>query len=1328
MATNKNTPESIETPNTAKDTTAASSESNVPALPQVNADTFAPAIQNALPKDAFALKKIQQQILQRQQKGLPFDRKFNEFFKLAQSSQERLELRRSQVPAITIPQELPISEKQEEICRALENNQVLILAGETGSGKTTQIPKMCLQMGRGINGLIGHTQPRRIAASTVASRIADELQCELGTHVGYQVRFTDHTAEQTYIKLMTDGILLAEIQHDPLLLKYDTLIIDEAHERTLNIDFLLGYIKQLLEKRPDLKLIVTSATIDVERFSRHFNRAPIIEVSGRTYPVEVRYRPWIDAHEDVNEAIVDCIAEILESSKGAGGDILIFLSGERDIREASHAIKKAGFSHLEILPLYARLSLAEQSRVFHGHKGRRVVLATNVAETSLTVPGIKYVIDTGVARISRYSLRHKVQRLPIEAISRASADQRKGRCGRVSEGICYRLYEEEDFLARPEFTDAEILRTNLAAVVLQMLQMNIGDIREFPFVDAPDNRLINDGFKLLEEVKAVSKKGRVTQIGNLIHQLPLDPRLARAVVEANKLACLHEVLIIAAALSIQDPRERPVEKQQAADMLHRRFWDESSDFSAYLNLWRYLEEKRQELSQSQFRKLCKNECINYLRVREWRDLHHQLKLSIKNLKYKENVEPSNYEAIHQAILSGFLSNVGLKSIEQNTKEYDGTRNRKFLIFPGSSQHKKRPKWMVAAEFIETSQLFAHNIARIEPGWVLDQAEHLVKKHYFEPHYDLKTGQVKAFVRITLFGLTLVEKKRVQYNKIDEREANDVFIREALVEGKYRGEGKFYLHNQALIAEVEDLEAKTRRRDIMVDEQVIIDFYKSLIPQNISNLTGFEHWRKQFEATHPDGLKLSREQLMLHSASDASEAQFPNQLRLGDYIVPVSYGFEPGKENDGVSIHVPVEVLHHIPQNQLEWLVPGLLKEKCAALVKSLPKRIRKHFVPVPQTIDRIFPRLKYAKQTLTEALAEQLAILVNCEILPEDWEFDLVEKFYFMNIVVVDERGKVIDASRDLDKLKQTYRQKVQNTIAQVGNELEQSEIKRWDFGGLPKSVELDKAGIKIKAYPALIDSGQHVDLKILDSARDAKFENLKGITRLAVLECHTTCKYLAKNLFKGKDLGMAVVDMGKKDQIIDDVILAAVYEAMFAAHYDSGGEINSESEFETLVNAGKSDIVPIAERFERHLTEALSEVVQIRKSMKASKNALALAFAFSDIKTQLDNIYFPGCIFATPLSWVEQWPRYMKAIRVRMEKAPQNPKKDKLQLDELASLWQMHEERLAKEGEAAYRFNTEWVTYRWMLEEMRVSAFAQTLKTLMPVSEKRLKKIWQEL
>ena len=797
------------------------------------------------------------------------------------------------VPNIVYPENLPVSEKREEIAKLVRENQVVILAGETGSGKTTQLPKLCLELGRGVKGLIGHTQPRRIAARTVASRIAEELQVELGKTVGYQVRFKDHSDDSTRIKLMTDGILLAEIRHDPLLRKYDTIIIDEAHERSLNIDFLLGYLKNILPKRKDLKVIVTSATIDLNKFSEHFNHAPIMEVSGRTFPVETRYRPWQDEYEDVNEAIAATVSELLNSANKGPSDILVFLSGEREIREASHALKKADLQHVEILPLYARLSLAEQNRIFQNHKGRRIILATNVAETSITVPGIRYVIDPGTARIKRYSLRTKVQRLPIEAISQASANQRKGRCGRVSEGVCVRLYDESDFLSRPEFTEAEILRSNLAGVVLQMLHLNIGDVRDFPFVDIPDKKMISDGYRLLEELGAVDKRNKITHIGRKLCGFQLDPTLARILWAANEKACLREALIIVSGLSIQDVRERPAEKKQQSDEKHRRFWHEQSDFLSIVNVWDYLETQRQSMSQNQLRKLCGREYINYLRYREWRDLHHQLRIAVKGMSWRENKEPASYEFIHRALLAGLLSNVGQKSDEDNI--YQGTRNRVFRVFPGSSQSKKPPVWLMSAEIMETSQLFAHCVAKIDPAWAVDAGRQVTKTQYFEPHYSPRSGQVMAFAKISLYGLALVEKKRVSYGKIDSKLSREIFIRSALVENAYRGKGEFFGHNQKLIEDVLELEARSRKRDIMIDDEGLVEFYNALIPSHVVNLAGFEKWRKDAEKDNPKILYLSKDKLMLRGAQEVSEAQFPKSVQIDGITYNLGYHFEPGHQ-------------------------------------------------------------------------------------------------------------------------------------------------------------------------------------------------------------------------------------------------------------------------------------------------------------------------------------------------------------------------------------------------------------------------------------------------
>ncbi|WP_096087570.1 ATP-dependent RNA helicase HrpA [Agaribacterium haliotis] len=1272
------------------------------------------------------LRKLASFIGKRLKQALPADAKLAQLQREIDAAQQRLLKRMAAIPAlIEFPENLPVVARKDEIAEAIEKNQVVVVAGETGSGKTTQLPKVCLELGLASKGLIAHTQPRRIAARTVAARIAEELKSPLGSLVGYQVRFTDHSDEQTAIKLMTDGILLAEIQKDPLLQRYQVIIIDEAHERSLNIDFLLGYLKQLLPKRPDLKVIVTSATIDVERFSEHFNKAPVIEVSGRTYPVELRYSPWQEDAEELSQAVLACTEEILAESRGKGGDILVFLSGERDIREVSLALKKAQLPGLEVLPLYARLSLAEQNRVFQNHKGRRIVLATNVAETSLTVPGIRYVIDTGTARISRYSLRTKVQRLPIEAISQASANQRAGRCGRVSEGICYRLYSEEDFLSRPEFTDAEILRTNLAAVVLQMLHLRMGKVEDFPFVDKPDMRLIKDGYKLLEELKAVDKKGHMTQLGRQFNRLAVDPRFARMILAAAEQGCLNEVLIIVTALTIQDPRERPADKQQAADEKHRRFWHEGSDFLAFVNLWNYVEEQRQELSQNQLRKLCKKEFLNFLRLKEWRELHYQLKLQCKDLGFRINQEPARDDAVHHALLTGLLSNVGKRNLEESERDYLGSRSRKFHIFPGSSLRKKKLPWLMAADFIETTQLYAHCVAKIDPAWVIRSASHLLNRQYFEPHYDVKSGSVKAYMKVSLWGLVLAEKQRVDFSQIEPETCRQVFIRSALVEGRYRGKGEFFKANQALIDELSELEAKARRRDILVDDEQIYQFYEALIPERIVNLKGFEHWRREQEKTDKQRLFLKREQLMLHSADNLGEEQFPASLVNGDLRLAVRYEFEPTRANDGLNVFVPVDLLHQVDELQLEWLVPGMLRDKCIALVKSLPKALRKQLVPVPAFVDRALARMNSGPYALTQALADELRVIAAVDIDAQQWKLDELDDYYKANVVVVDDKDKIIDQSRDVQQLRKQYKATVEHSLRDIGSSIERKDLRNWDFDKLDSSMEIERGRVKVKTYPALLcDSGaRSVEIKLFDNPLDANWAHQRGLCQLALNELGETAKYARKNLLKGKDLGLSLVDIGSREQVADDILQAAIKRACFA----ESASVREKPQFEAALAQGRSELVEIAEQYEKLLLASLAQVLEIRKQLKASKNALALALAFGDIQHQLGEIFYRGFLFDTPWHWLQQLPRYLKAINLRLEKAAQKNQADRAAMYQLQPLWQQHEDRLQREGLAAYSANAAWQDYRWMLEELRVSLFAQSLKTLLPVSEKRLKKQWQE-
>ncbi|MFL0797237.1 MAG: ATP-dependent RNA helicase HrpA [Cellvibrionaceae bacterium] len=1305
-------------------------------------------IPNCLQKDQFFLARDLEKLAERLGKNQPSD-KFQQKLDARISDSEALVQRRQErLPAIEYPEQLPIAGKREQIAKAIAENQVVILAGETGSGKTTQIPKICLELGRGVSGMVGHTQPRRIAARTVASRIAEELKTELGDLVGYQVRFNDHSHAETLVKLMTDGILLAEIQNDRYLNKYDTLIIDEAHERSLNIDFLLGYLKQILPKRPDLKVIITSATIDLERFANHFTDekgkpAPIIEVSGRTYPVEVLYRPTMDEEGDLNDAVINAVEEILELEKDAlshqrGGDVLVFMSGEREIREAAHAIRKAQFPHFETLPLYARLSLAEQNKVFHGHKGRRIILATNVAETSITVPGIRYVIDPGTARISRYSVRTKVQRLPIEAVSQASANQRKGRCGRVAEGVCIRLYDEEDFNNRPEFTEAEILRTNLASVILQMLQLGMGDIRHFPFVDRPDKKLINDGYKLLQELQAVNSKGHITKNGRKLARLPVDPRLGRVVLEAVNKSCLHEILRIISALSVQDPRERPAEKQQAADEKHRAYRDDHSDFIAYVNLWNIVEEQRQELSQSQFRKFCQRNFLSYMRLREWRDIHHQLRLALKDIvdknhsqKLAENKEPASYESVHRALLTGFLGNVGN---QEEQKEFIGARNKRFMVFPGSSQYKKPPKWLMAGELIETSKLFAHTIAKVDPEWILQAAEHLVKRSHSEPHYDVKTGQVMAFEKITLYGLTLIEKRRVSYGKINTAVSNEVFIREALVEGKYlqqkRGKhqtlAKFAKHNQQLINEIEDYEAKARKRDLLVDDEMIFQFFKERVPGTIVNLAGFEKWRKDTEQDKPTLLYLTKEVLMQRDTAHLGEAQFPNEISWDGLILPLSYCFEPGKENDGVTVSIPLAVLHQTPQFLSEWLVPGLLREKCIALVKSLPKATRRHFVPVPDFVDKALLAMKPCNQPLTSQLGEQLKRLTSVTIPTDQWLQAPLDSYYQMNFQLVDENGKTITMNRDLDELKATYRDKVQASMqSSQGQSHEQENITQWDFPELPETVQYKQSGVQVRAYPALTDEGESSAIRLHDNPKEALAISWRGVCRLTLLELGQTAKYLRKELLKGKDVGLSVANMGNRQEVVEDLLMAAVRDTFYEGRFGTDDLPRAHGDFEKLLSEGREKLVATAQDMEKKLLSALKGMVEVKAALKGQKNNIAIALAAGDIQQQLQQLFYKGCLFETPGHWLQQYERYLKAIQQRIEKAALNPQRDRVCMADMAESIERWNQWLQGHSDYWRQLYPEAEEYRWMLEELRVSLYAQTLKTLMPVSTKRLNKQW---
>ena len=1287
------------------------------------------AIEQCMMADRHRFKRQLDKIAQQQSKKTNTNQALTKLHANIVASLTRAQQRQAQLPTIDYP-DLPISERRDDIIAALHANPVVIVAGETGSGKTTQLPKISLQAGRGIHGTIGHTQPRRIAARTVSQRIAEELKVKLGEAVGYQVRFTDQTNPDTLIKIMTDGILLAEIQQDPFLNRYDTIIIDEAHERSLNIDFLLGYLKRLQLKRPELKIIVTSATIDVDRFSNHFNKAPIIEVSGRTYPVDIYYQPVLDEYEDMPAAIVGTVANIIaEDSKvsNSAGDMLVFLAGERDIRETALALRKAQIPHLDILPLYARLSLAEQTRVFQSHRGRRVVLATNVAETSLTVPGIRYVIDTGFARISRYSFRTKVLRLPIEPIAQASANQRAGRAGRLSHGVCIRLYEEQDFQQRPEFTEAEILRSNLASVILQMAQLRLGDIHQFPFVDSPDPKLVSDGYKLLEELGALDKKNHLTLVGRQLSQLPVDPRFARMCIAAKQFDCLRELLIIVSGLSIQDPRERPADKQHAADEKHRRFWDKQSDFLAYINLWNYVEEQRQALTQNQLRNLCKREFLSWLRLREWRDLHHQLRLAIKSLRWQENREPANYESVHRALVSGLLGNIGNQTEE---RQYLGPRNRKFSIFPGSSQFKSGPKWLIAAEMIETSKLFAHCVAKVEPEWLLAAAKHLVKRHHFEPHFDGKRGQVLAFERVTLYGLTLVEKRRVNYADINPVEAREIFIRGALVEMRYRYPGNqepaFIQHNRALFADVEELEAKARRRDILVDDSAVYEFFAQKLPDTITNQQGFDHWRKRAEQDNPQVLLLDRELLMRHDAEAITEAQFPNSITVGDMAFALQYCFEPGHQQDGVNLQIPIHALHLLQETQLEWLVPGLLHEKCIELIKSLPKQLRKKFVPVPDAVARLLPHIVQQREnkSLTEAISYSAGREMGIAIKPEDWQPLSVDNFYRFNIQVLDEQGKVIDQNRDLAILRATYKQRLQNSLRKVGGEFEQLGLQDWTFSELPENYQLQKGNITTIAFPALLDRETAVDLNLVDDRERAATETRRGIARLLLLQLRQQCKYFYKELFKQDKQTIILLGLGELKNVQDDVLMTAMDTAADLGHTLP----RSHREFEQRLAAATPRFTEQVNSLAKVLSESIRAYADVIKKLAEWRGKPVFDAVANDIRTQLQTLFQPGFVYASGLDVLNNLPRYLQGIDKRMEKAQGQLQKDLQQLDTLHDYLDPLAQLEAAVPAWRLRLNPDYQHYLWMLQEYRLSIFAQPMKTAMPISAKRLDKHWQKL
>ncbi|MGW0967733.1 ATP-dependent RNA helicase HrpA [Streptomyces sp. NPDC002516] len=1255
--------------------------------------------------------------------------------------------RRARVPAVTYPEQLPVSQKKDEIAAAIRDHQVVIVAGETGSGKTTQIPKICIELGRGVRGMIGHTQPRRIAARTVAERVAEELDTPLGEAVGWKVRFTDQVnPDATFVKLMTDGILLAEIQTDRELRAYDTIIIDEAHERSLNIDFLLGYLAQLLPKRPDLKVVITSATIDPERFSRHFGDAPIVEVSGRTYPVEVRYRPLLeedseDADRDQITAICDAVEELQAEGKG---DILVFLSGEREIRDTADAINKKNYRFTEVLPLYARLSHAEQHRVFQPHTGRRIVLATNVAETSLTVPGIKYVIDPGTARISRYSHRTKVQRLPIEPVSQASANQRKGRCGRTSDGICVRLYSEDDFLARPEFTDAEILRTNLASVILQMTAAGLGDIEKFPFIDPPDHRNIRDGVQLLQELNALDPaekdvRKRLTPMGRKLAQLPVDPRLARMVLEADKNGCAREVMVIAAALSIQDPRERPSEKQAQADQQHARFKDETSDFLAFLNLWRYIREQQRERGSSAFRRMCKQEYLNFLRIREWQDIYSQLRTVAQQMGIHLNEEDAPEQSVHVSLLAGLLSHIGMKDVKETggesgrstgRNEYLGARGAKFAIFPGSALFKKPPRFVMSAELVETSRLWARVNARVEPEWVEPLAGHLLKRTYSEPHWEKDQAAVMAYEKVTLYGVPIVAQRKVNYGRIDPEASRELFIRNALVEGDWRTHHKFFADNRKLLTEVEELEHRARRRDILVDDETLYDFYDQRVPEHVVSGAHFDSWWKHKRHEEPELLDFERSMLINDRAGSVSKDDYPDSWLQGRLKFRVTYQFEPGADADGVTVHIPLQVLNQVTDDGFDWQIPGLREEVVTELIRSLPKPIRRNYVPAPNFAQKFLERAVPLQEPLTLTMARELKRMVGVPLTADDFDWSRLPEHLKITFRIVDERRRKLAEDKDLEALKLRLKPKARQAISQAaaataeregGESLERSGLTDWTIGSLRRVFETRRAGQPVKAYPALVDDGaaaNTISVRLFDTEAEQAEAMWKGTRRLILRNIPVNPgKFASDKLTNAQKLALSANPHGSVQALFDDCAMAAA-DKLIA---DFGGPAWDEESYRKLYDKVRAEIVDTTVRTVGQVQQVLAAWQACERRLKGVRSPVLLA-NLADVRKQLDALVKPGFVTATGLRRLPDLMRYLVAADRRLQQMPTGAQRDTSRMEKVHEM-QDEYAWLLEQLPQGRPVPSSVLDIRWMIEELRVSYFAHALGTAYPVSDKRIVK-----
>ncbi|OEZ83007.1 ATP-dependent RNA helicase HrpB [Janthinobacterium sp. HH104] len=1324
----------------------------------------------------------------------------------ARAAREAEKAFRNPLPPITYPEDLPVSGRRAEIAKALLENQVIIVSGETGSGKTTQLPKICLELGRGQKGMIGHTQPRRIAASSTAKRIAQELGTPLGETVGFKVRFTDTLSRGASVKLMTDGILLAETQTDPLLKNYDTIIIDEAHERSLNIDFLLGYLKQLLPRRPDLKIIITSATIDAERFSRHFGTpekpAPVIEVSGRLYQVEVRYRPVereqvampgaanpdkpgqrtanvrVAAREkrDLMDAVVDGVEELCRIGSG---DVLVFLPGEREIRDCAEALRKHHPPHVEILPLFARLSAEEQERVFKTSNARRIVLATNVAETSLTVPGIRYVVDAGLARVKRYSYRNKVEQLQVEPIAQSAANQRAGRCGRVADGVCIRLYEEQDYLLRPKFTEPEILRSSLAAVILRMKSLHLTDVETFPFIEPPLARAIADGYQLLQELGAVDEVNKLTPLGNKLAKLPLDPRVGRMILAALDNACLTEVLIVASALSVQDPRDRPMEHQQAADEAHKKFADEKSEFLSYLKIWRWFESAiEHKKTNRQLQDNCRTNFLSQMRLREWRDVHSQLLTIVKEQGWRLNEAPATYDNLHMALLTGLLGNIGFKGEDEPGAGYLGARGIKFHIWPGSSLLKKPGKWIMAAELVDTTRLYARCVAQIQPEWLEKVGVHLLKKSWGEPRWEKRSAQVTASERATLYGLVVYSQRRINYGNFNLPEAREIFIRDALVGGDFDTRAPFFAHNHKLIKDIENLEHKSRRLDVLVDDELIAAFYDQLLPADVCNGAGFEKWHKEATRDNPKLLYLNREELMRHEAAGVTTDLFPKTMSVTGLEMGLTYHFEPGSVRDGVTLAVPLYALNQLPRERCEWLVPGMLKEKVHLLLKSLPQKLRRHCVPLPDYAAKFCERVHaagvFGRGDLIDAIIADIRTQITINVLTTDFKPETLPAHHFMNFKVIDEHGRQLDMGRNLATLQAEFggqaRQSFQKLAevsgvsgsgtpgakvagAQVASRLQAQAqgaaanaaagkggapakgaavaaqpsanatvsqhmgLTGWTFGELPELLEIVQGKLTLIGFPALVDKGTHCDLEVFDDPTVAARTHKIGLRRLFALQMKEQIKYVEKSIPGLQQMGMQFMALGSQEELREQIINKALDIACLQdpLPLDAASFAKRQAE-------GKSRLVLLVNEIARLLSQVLTEFHGLPKRLQNIPAAAA-----SDIQSQLQGLVHKRFLTENDYTQLAHFPRYLKAINVRLEKLRADPARD----TKLMAEWQSAAApylRQAKDRQAGKNTDPKLVDFRWMLEELRVSLFAQELRTPMPVSAKRLQKVWESM